>query len=69
MEKVPYIDLNDLVADKYEKMGKDSVQLMFFGDHTHTSRLGAELNAKTVAEGVKASKHKKMKKLKRALKK
>jgi len=45
-EKVPYIDLNALVANKYERMGKDSVQLMFFGDHTHTSRLGAELNAK-----------------------
>ena len=68
-EKVPYIDLNALVADKYERMGKDSVQLMFFGDHTHTSRLGAELNAKTVAEGVKACPHKKLKKLKKALKK
>ena len=68
MEKVPYIDLNDLVADKYEKMGKDSVQLMFHGDHTHTSRLGAELNAKTVAEGVKLSKSKQLKKLRKALK-
>ena len=68
-EKVPYIDLNTLVANKYERMGKDSVQLMFFGDHTHTSRLGAELNAKTVAEGVKACPHKKLKKLKKALKK
>lgn len=68
MEKVPYIDLNDLVADKYEKMGKDSVQLMFHGDHTHTSRLGAELNAKTVAEGVKLSKDKQLKKLRKALK-
>lgn len=68
MEKVPYIDLNDLVADKYEKMGKDSVQLMFHGDHTHTSRLGAELNAETVAEGVKLSKNKQLKKLRKALK-
>ena len=68
MEKVPYIDLNDMVADKYEKMGKDSVQLMFHGDHTHTSRLGAELNAKTVAEGVKLSKNKQLKKLRKALK-
>lgn len=68
-EKVPYIDLNAMVADKYERMGKDSAQLMFFGDHTHTSRLGAELNAKTVAEGVKACPHKKLKKLKKALKK
>lgn len=68
MEKVPYIDLNRMVADRYEKMGKDSVQLMFHGDHTHTSRAGAELNAKTVAEGVQFSKDKKLKRLKKALK-
>lgn len=68
MEAVPYIDLNKMVADKYEKMGKDSVQLMFQGDHTHTSRAGAELNAKTVAEGLKLSGHKQLKKLKKALK-
>lgn len=68
MEKVPYVDLNGLVADRYEKMGKDSVQLMFFGDHTHTSLLGAQLNAKIMAEGIKASKDKKLKKLKKALK-
>ena len=69
MAKVPYIDLNQLIADKLDKMGKDSVQLMFFGDHTHTSLLGAQLNAKTMAEGLKASKDKKLKKLKKALKK
>jgi len=69
MEKVPFIDLNQLIADKYDKMGKDSVQLMFYGDHTHTSLLGAQLNAKTMAEGIKASKDKQLKKLKKALKK
>lgn len=69
MEKVPYIDLNGLVADKFEKMGKDSVQLLFHGDHTHTSLLGAELNAKTVAEGIAASKDKSLKKLRKTLKK
>ncbi len=69
MEKVPYIELNGMVADKYEKMGKDSVQLMFHGDHTHTSRLGAILNAQIIAEGISASKDMKLKKLKKALKK
>lgn len=69
MKAVPYIDLNQLISDKLDKMGKDSVQIMFFGDHTHTSRLGAELNAKTLAEGIKASNHKMLKKLKKALKK
>jgi lysophospholipase L1-like esterase len=69
MEKVPYIDMNQLVADKLDKMGKDSVQMMFFGDHTHTSLLGAKLNAKTAAEGVNSSKDLQLLKLKNALKK
>lgn len=52
-EKAYFIDLNDMIATKYEKMGKDSIQLMFFGDHTHTSKAGAILNAQTVAEGIR----------------
>ncbi|MDP4269008.1 MAG: rhamnogalacturonan acetylesterase [Bacteroidota bacterium] len=52
-EKAFFIDLNDMIATKYEKMGKDSIQLMFYGDHTHTSKAGAILNAKTVAEGIR----------------
>ncbi len=67
MKKVPYIDLNQLVADKLDKMGKDSIQLMYYGDHTHTSYLGAVLNAKSVAEGIKLSKCKQLKKLKKAI--
>jgi len=68
MEKVPYIDANQLLADKLDKMGKDSIQGLYFGDHTHTSLTGAILNAKTIAEGIKASKDKQLKKLKKALK-
>jgi lysophospholipase L1-like esterase len=48
-----FIDLHNTVAVKYEKMGHDSVQRFFPGDHTHTNAAGAELNAKTVAELVK----------------
>ncbi len=65
-EKVPFVDLNGLIATKLEKMGKDSIQLMFFGDHTHTSKAGAILNAQTVAEGIRNLKDCK---LKNALKK
>lgn len=52
MEKVPYVDLNKLIADKYDRMGKDSIRLLFYGDHTHTSKAGAILNAKIAAEGI-----------------
>jgi lysophospholipase L1-like esterase len=66
MEHVPYIDLNKLAADKLDKMGKDAVQKLYYGDHTHTSKAGAILNAQTVAEGLRSLKNCK---LKNALKK
>jgi len=68
IEKVPYIDANKLIADKLDKLGKDSIPKLYYGDHTHTALAGALLNAKTVAEGIKASNDKQLKKLKKALK-
>lgn len=62
MAKVPYIDLNSLIADKLDKLGKDTIQLMFYGDHTHTSKKGAILNSQTVAEGIRDLKKCKLKK-------
>jgi len=49
-----FIDLNELVARKYEGLGKDSIKKFFPGDHTHTNLSGAKLNARTVTEGIKA---------------
>lgn len=57
MENVPYLDANKLIADRLEKMGKDSIEKMYYGDHTHTSLLGAKLNASTIAEGLKTLKN------------
>jgi rhamnogalacturonan acetylesterase len=53
-----FIDLNQLVADKYDAAGEAKVNTDYFTtkDHTHTSELGAQLNAATVAEGIKATK-------------
>ncbi len=51
-----FVDLNHLVAKKYEEMGMTSVKAFFPGDHTHTNLAGATLNARTVAEGIKATK-------------
>jgi lysophospholipase L1-like esterase len=53
-EGVAFIDLTNLVADRYEKMGPDAVKLLFPKDHTHTNEQGAELNAKEVIAGLKA---------------
>jgi alpha-L-arabinofuranosidase len=49
----PFIDLHNLVADKYDQLGQPFVVSMYFGDHTHTSQVGAKLNAFIVALGVK----------------
>ena len=48
-EKACFIDLNNLIADKYDELGKEKVAPLFFGDHTHTSEAGAKLNAAVVA--------------------
>ena len=62
LEKVEYIDLNSLVIEKYEAMGQEEINKFFEKDHTHTNRLGADLNAATVIEGIKSLKHCKLKK-------
>lgn len=52
-EKVPFLDLNELIAARYESLGEEKVKSLFFGDHTHTSPEGAKLNASIVAEALK----------------
>jgi rhamnogalacturonan acetylesterase len=52
---IPFIDLNGLVANKYERLGAESVKIFFPKDHTHTNWAGAELNAQTVIEAIKAT--------------
>jgi rhamnogalacturonan acetylesterase len=47
-EGVSFIDLNELVAAKYEELGQDSVKTFFPIDHTHTNQDGARLNAQIV---------------------
>lgn len=47
-----FIDLNELVALKYEALGKEKVKAFFPKDHTHTGVEGANFNALTVAESI-----------------
>lgn len=48
-----FIDLNAIIADKYDAMGEEQVKTFFPGDHTHTNEAGAKLNAAAVVEGLK----------------
>lgn len=51
-EKVMFMDLTKLIADKYEELGEAKVKELFATDHTHTSPAGAELNASLVVAGL-----------------
>lgn len=53
-EGVRFIALNELVAARYDAMGEAAVELMFADERTHTSRVGAKLNAEIVADALLA---------------
>lgn len=48
-----FIDLNELIAAKYDQMGEAEVHKFFPADHTHTNLEGAKLNAEIVASELK----------------
>jgi rhamnogalacturonan acetylesterase len=51
-----FIDLNNTIADEYEKLGVEKVNSFFPADHTHTNLAGAQLNAEIVIKGVQGLK-------------
>nr|WP_315248304.1 rhamnogalacturonan acetylesterase [uncultured Duganella sp.] len=57
-QQVGFIDLNEQVARQYDALGRDAVMQMFPqttpDERVHTNWAGAELNARTVAAGLKA---------------
>ena len=55
---VPFVDLNEITAKKYDKIGPVLVKEKYFpGDHTHTNYEGAMENAESVVEGLQQLKH------------
>ncbi|HEV3415801.1 MAG TPA: rhamnogalacturonan acetylesterase [Pirellulales bacterium] len=54
-EGVPFIDLNELIAARYEADGEQKVRGAYFtaADHTHTTPEGAKLSAERVVEGIR----------------
>lgn len=53
-KSVGFIDLNELIARRYDALGEAQVEPLFADPHTHTSRAGAEMNAEVVTAGLKA---------------
>ena len=47
-ESVAFVDLNEIIARRYDALRPEKVEPLFGDHHTHTSRAGAELNAECV---------------------
>lgn len=54
-EGVPFVDLNEISGAKLDGFSKWKEKYHFFGDHIHTSAWGAEMNARSAAEGIAES--------------
>lgn len=53
-EGVSFVDLNGIIADRYDAMGPEKVADLFpKTDHTHTTPAGAKLNAESVVSGIR----------------
>ena len=61
---VEFVDVHNITADALDKMGQEKAKVYYNNDHTHTSKTGALLNAKSVANGLKSNKSKLTKYLK-----
>jgi hypothetical protein len=48
-----FIDLNAIIADRYDTLGEAAVKPFFPKEHTHTGWDGALLNAQCVVEGIR----------------
>jgi rhamnogalacturonan acetylesterase len=55
-QRVAFVDVTKLIADRYEILGEAKVKELFGPDHTHTSPAGAEVNATLIAEGIRSLK-------------
>jgi len=55
-EGVAFVDLNEIIAQRYEELGPEKVNALFADEHTHTSEAGAKLNAQCVVAGLESLK-------------
>jgi len=51
--RTTFLDLNNIIADRYDEMGPDKVNPLFADEHTHTTLIGAKLNASLVIAALK----------------
>ncbi|MBO6012734.1 MAG: hypothetical protein J6P82_04370, partial [Bacteroidales bacterium] len=51
---VAFIDVHNISADKLDVIGQEGAKAYYNRDHTHTSLIGGQLNARSVHEGMRA---------------
>ena len=51
---VEFVDLHNISADTLDQIGQENAKAYYNRDHTHTSLKGAQLNAQSIAEGLRA---------------
>jgi rhamnogalacturonan acetylesterase len=52
-EHIQVIDMSTLAADKFQALGPEKTAALFPIDHTHTSAVGAQMNAESVAQALR----------------
>ena len=62
-EGVPFVDLNEISGAKLDSYSRWKQQYHFLGDKIHTSKFGAEMNARSAAEGLWKNNHPQLKPL------
>ena len=50
---VELVDLHNITADVMDAMGREEAKSCYIKDHTHTSLRGAQINARSVAKGLR----------------
>ena len=53
-EHIGFVDLNEIIARRYDALGQAAVEPLFGDPHTHTTMAGALLNAECVVAGLRA---------------
>ncbi|MBO4660838.1 MAG: rhamnogalacturonan acetylesterase, partial [Prevotella sp.] len=56
-QNVAFVDLNEISGQKMDSYSPWKKQYLFHKDKIHTSRFGAEMNARSAAEGIAACDH------------
>ena len=50
---VEFVDVHNITANALDSIGRKGTKEYYNRDHTHTSLKGAQLNAKSVAKGLR----------------